>query len=676
MRRCSLENSTHAAFFRLGDDNSSALDARFSLLDTGLNINTSVEVGSSHVDFSPFLFTLPSLILPLLPSPSPSPPSKPSQPLSFSSCPCSFLLLSPDTKIDATLSIQPIQIALYKDLSSNACSFTFSMGLTATFHSNFSSANFNCNLDSIRFVRGATIHEPSTGFNDLMIQSSLFFQCSLPNDLKEFSCSLNSSPLNFVFDTFSLLQLKDIIQSTIASVSPNPPSSNAITSSNKSDKPVSSPISSEVELVSHPPVVSVTLSFPLLRMILVSNTYSSILPVAFAELKDSFATLDLQEQFTSLSINTNLAAKYFKTEYGQWEACIEPWPLSFRYVVDYEELYCEPKTEFDLHADRFLNINVTSSLLRQTASYLKELDQLAILEPTSLAPLHASSPRQSETVRTQSGEQHGNDNFVCFVNHCGKTVHVSVSNATPNAMAIHEDNRTIEDGDAFYSNIPAFPAFQELLQEETVSNDSQEVTIRCDGYESVSMPLYSESCAVLPPRTVVLNTEDRQRVLVAHNHIQFGRKEIVLAGRVSVANHSGLPLFFEFSNSSTVDSVLLSLPNHCEVYAPAACCSSGELVLSTEAQCSMYEDYTRARIPLSGFDGDATAERCVQIGRKKRCIRLFATQRRVVLPTYDEVRIVTITLLPCLVIHNLLPVEVSFAISDDQNTRSGLLVVR
>ena len=121
---------------------------------------------------------------------------------------------------------------------------------------------------------------------------------------------------------------------------------------------------------------------------------------------------------------------------------------------------------------------------------------------------------------------------------------------------------------------------------------------------------------------------------------------------------------------------LVALLNHCEVYAPAACCCGGQLVLSTEAQCSMFEGYTRAHVPLNSFDDGTTAEVCVQIGRKQRCVRLFATRRRLVLPTYDEVYIIRITVLPCLVIHNLLPVEVDFAISDNQNTRSGTGMVR
>ncbi|KAK8820276.1 hypothetical protein WA577_006342, partial [Blastocystis sp. JDR] len=445
--------------------------------------------------------------------------SQPSQPLSFSSY----------TKISAALSIHPIHLALYKDVASRACSFTLSVGLSAGFHSHFSRADFSCDLNSIRFVRGAAISQPSTGFNDLLIQSNVAFHCSLPNDLKEISCTLTSSPLNFVFDSFSLLQLKDIIQSTLASIKPSssvnsltpppsinsltpppsinsltpppsinsltpppsinsltpPPSINSLTPPPSTNSPITPSIASEVEPATHPPVVSVTVSLPLLRVILVSNTYHSILPVAFAELKNTLAAAELQEQFTSVTIKTNLAAKYFKTEYGQWEACIEPWPLSFHYLVDYAEPSSEPKTELELRADRLLSVNVTSALLRQTASYLGELDQLAILEPTSLAPLHASSPRQDETVRTETGENRGNDNFICFVNHCGKKIQVSVSNTTQTALAISEEEYAIDDGEAFYSSILAFPAFQELLQEEAVSNDYQEVTIRCDGYESV-----------------------------------------------------------------------------------------------------------------------------------------------------------------------------------------------
>ena len=678
MRRCALEDASHSAFFRLGDDDSSALEVRFALLDMDSSVHASVELGNSHVDFSPFLFTLPSLLLPLLP-PSPSPsssPSQPSQPLSFSSCFFPLLFSPSDTKISAALSIHPIHLALYKDVASRACSFTLSVGLSAGFHSHFSRADFSCDLNSIRFVRGAAISQPSTGFNDLLIQSNVAFHCSLPNDLKEISCTLTSSPLNFVFDSFSLLQLKDIIQSTLASIKPSssvnsltpPPSINSLTPPPSTNSPITPSIASEVEPATHPPVVSVTVSLPLLRVILVSNTYHSILPVAFAELKNTLAAAELQEQFTSVTIKTNLAAKYFKTEYGQWEACIEPWP--------YAEPSSEPKTELELRADRLLSVNVTSALLRQTASYLGELDQLAILEPTSLAPLHASSPRQDETVRTETGENRGNDNFICFVNHCGKTIQVSVSNTTQTALAISEEEYAIDDGEAFYSSILAFPAFQELLQEEAVSNDYQEVTIRCDGYESVALPLYAESYSVLPPRTVVLNAEDRQRVLVAHNHIQFGRKEVVLAGRVSVVNNSGLPLFFAFMEAAAPEPELVALLNHCEVYAPAACCCGGQLVLSTEAQCSMFEGYTRAHVPLNSFDDGATAELCVQIGRKQRCVRLFATRRRLVLPTYDEVYIIRITVLPCLVIHNLLPVEVDFAISDNQNTRSGTGMVR
>ena len=34
MRRCALEDASHSAFFRLGDDDSSALEARFHLIDT------------------------------------------------------------------------------------------------------------------------------------------------------------------------------------------------------------------------------------------------------------------------------------------------------------------------------------------------------------------------------------------------------------------------------------------------------------------------------------------------------------------------------------------------------------------------------------------------------------------------------------------------------------------
>ena len=89
-----------------------------------------------------------------------------------------------------------------------------------------------------------------------------------------------------------------------------------------------------------------------------------------------------------------------------------------------------------------------------------------------------------------------------------------------------------------------------------------------------------------------------------------------------------------------------------------------------ETQCSKFEGYTVAHIPMRSFDDATTNEQCIQVGRKQCCIRLFATRKSVLLPNHEEASLVTVVILPCLVIHNLLPVTIRFAISDDKNTRS------
>ena len=569
-----------------------------------------------------------------------------------------------DRKISASVSLQPLSVTLYKDPADpSSPSFTLCFGVNASLDAKSPSADFSCDLHSLRLVRGPSIPEKSTVFSDLLVQSSLAVHCSFPNGFKDVSCSVTASSLNFILDSLSVLQVIDIAKS-IAALVPSQPTS--------TPTPPSEP---QTESVSHSPVVSVTCSFPLLRVLLVSSSYRSIVPIAFAEFRDLLTAVELQESFTSITVVTHLGAKYFKTEFGQWETCIETWPLSVRYLVDYEDPLREPSAELEVKAESLLNVNLTCSFLNRLVAYLEELDHFFILDD-SVSNLHLESPRQSEVAQSPlSSPDSINDNFICFVNHSGRPIRVDITGTKCASVSFAEASYVLPDGVAFYSTLLAFPSFQELLQDEIVVNDYKEATVSLEGYRSNSLPLYSESTVILQPATNrVMTQAERDAVVVVRNHTQYGRKEIVLSGRVSIVNNSGLPLFYAFSQEDSsllgIATPLDSIPNHCEVFAPASCCHDGVLVLSMETQCSKFEGYTVAHIPVKSFDDAATSEQCIQVGRKQCCIRLFATRKSVLLPNHEETSLVTVVILPCLVIHNLLPVTIRFAISDDKNTRS------
>lgn len=84
MTRCSLMDDHDTPFFSLGDKDTTAVGATLAFLDMGSKLNASVQFGKSHIEFSPFLLRLPSILLPILPSsgsstePSTEPSTKPS----------------------------------------------------------------------------------------------------------------------------------------------------------------------------------------------------------------------------------------------------------------------------------------------------------------------------------------------------------------------------------------------------------------------------------------------------------------------------------------------------------------------------------------------------------------------------------------------------------------------
>ena len=304
---------------------------------------------------------------------------------------------------------------------------------------------------------------------------------------------------------------------------------------------------------------------------------------------------------------------------------------------------------------------VLHSLLSILNEYEQELYQLyLILSSDKPFSLTEDPSRQTENV------EHGDlYNKLCLVNHSGLPIAVDISDGH-SSILLNEKRYHVADSTALYTSIPAYPSLRTDLKKKKEKlgkhhiERSCDAVIYCDNYQKGHIPIFGEDIIVMKRMT--------GQALVARSQTSFGRKEILVSGRVDVVNNSGVDLFYRFDSTKTEISRALQislnpLPKTCQVYAPVSACTDGVLLLGTSETYSIFEQSEIVRLEIASLEKGSN-ELCIRVGRSRLTLRLFVTVRQI-----SSVPLVHIELLPGLKIHNLLYSNVELAVMDVSKTR-------
>ena len=409
-------------------------------------------------------------------------------------------------------------------------------------------------------------------------------------------------------------------------------------------------------------------SLPTIRLIFTSNSYQSLIPVASVEVQHAAFSLHLQQKSLNVLSRITLFGQYFDRSSGKWLVAIEPCEINAR--MDQSVYDGDDNTRLDVKvdADSLLEVNVTASMVAALNTYFLEMKEAVEYHGQETLDLRNVAPRQKETVTTYCKMGNvTNNNHICFVNHSGLNILCCILDGYDASQTLV--SFVVKDGEATYSDILSYPSFRQLFREDYVETNQKAVSVHCDGYNSVCLPLYSEATRYLVPQSCV----DPRLLLVVRSQLSFGRKELLITGRISVENHSGLSLFYGFDSEATADGRGFLTPlerfnDDCVVYAPSSCNTNGVVSLSLGPSFSMYEHNAVARIIVDRIEGRDTAF-VITLGRQQQCLRVHVTHTPLTLENGLTTSLIHIILLPCLVIRNQLPMALSVSISDVQNTR-------
>lgn len=685
-------------FVVMGSDIDPMLNGKIILVDNASKLFCDVNMGASQIQLTPFLFSLPSLLMNYLPesdsstsestlleptssdattpeltTPELTTPELPTS-NSMSKSPASqqgSLVRSTDSGvfgcrrisspsfldriIKASLSLHPIHLFLFSlTEKSNSTSLDFSFSTSAEAHTANNSLTGTLQLMDICVKK---VNEPAL-FSTLLLPTSLSIAAVIENRFNEITLTLTGTPITMVVGSTDIALVLSLYESLFDRASSESEGSPSTQTEEESSLQL---------LWNH---IQLKTVLPLLRLVLVSNSYQSLIPVATLEVQSVALSLQSLNQSITILSRITLCGQVFKKSIGKWELGIEPWQLNGRFDQNTQ------KMGIRIDTTGLLNLNVTSSILATLNGYYLEVSQALELRHTDLLSMYEVAPRQKENVCTYYADKSiCNNNYVCFVNHAGCHVFVDISDGHGTALTRTQTSFVVTDGQALYSNILSYPSFQQLLQSDIVEDSYKEVTIHCDGYSSASFPLYSDCEVCLWP----LSPVNPMTILVARSQVSFGRKEILISGRISVENRSGLALFYGFDPQTTASERGFTRPLErfsvdSKVYAPSNCCVSGVLSLSLGASFSIYEQSAVAKIDVNALEQAVSNTFIVTLGRQQQCIRVHVNREIVGVSDGASTAILQVLLLPCLVIQNQLPSPITVTISDIADTRGKITV--
>lgn len=408
----------------------------------------------------------------------------------------------------------------------------------------------------------------------------------------------------------------------------------------------------------------VSLSIPSVRIVFVSNRYSSLLPVALIEVCDGLVSTEIVPVHVRASASFTLIAHYYKKQFSQWETCIEP--FSFSGMYSKINSVTGSRSKIVISSVKTLNINLTHSLLSILYEFERELYQLYLLL-SSDKPFSIIEDPHRQTEKVEHGDLY---NKLCLVNHSGLPITVDISDGH-SSILLNEKQYHVADSTALYTSIPAYPSLRTDLKKKKGNirkhhiERSCDAVIYCDNYQKGHIPIFGEDIIVMKCIT--------NQALVARSQTSFGRKEILVSGRVDVVNNSGVDLFYGFDSSKEVVSRALQIslnpfPKTCQVYAPVSACTNGVLLLATSATYSIFEQSEISRLDIAALE-KGSKELCISVGHSRLTLRIFVS-----ITIVSSVSLVHIELLPGLKIHNLLFCNVEFTVMDASKTRGIVLV--
>ena len=194
------------------------------------------------------------------------------------------------------------------------------------------------------------VNEPDL-FSTLLLPLSLSLVAEMENRFNELSLTLTGTPLTMVIGSVDIAFMASLYESLVGQAS----SETDVSPTTQSEE--ESPLSL---LGVHLQLKTVV---PLIRLVLVSNSYQSLIPVATVELQSIALSVQSLNQSVTMISRVTLCGQVFKKDTGKWEMAIEPWQLNGRFDQSIQKLGVRIDTT------GLLNLNVTSSILATMNSY-------------------------------------------------------------------------------------------------------------------------------------------------------------------------------------------------------------------------------------------------------------------------------------------------------------------
>ena len=507
-------------------------------------------------------------------------------------------------------------------------------------------------LNDLRIVTQKTLPVSDSNADDILEKCSVNVSIRLPEPSK-MSVAVAVTPIHCVIGTLGLLNIaKALIRLSAFMDNMRPMRPTVVVEATS----VTELIKMSLQLFKSQ-IVSLTL--PSVRVVFVSNRYSSLVPVALIEVCDGLVSTEIVPVHVRASASFKLIAHYYKKQFSQWETCIEP--FSFSGMYQNINSVSGHRSKIVISSVKTLNINLTHPLLSILSEYEQELYQLyLILSSDKPFSITEDPSRQSENV------EHGDlYNKLCLVNHSGLPITVDISDGH-SSILLNEKRYQVANSTALYTSIPAYPSLRTDAKKKKGKlwkhhiERSCDAVIYCDNYQKGHIPIFGEDIIVMKSIS--------NQALVARSQTSFGRKEVLVSGRVDVVNNSGIDLFYGFASSKETAPRALQisfspLPKTCQVYAPVSACTDGALLVATSEKYSIFEQSEIARLDIAALEKGSN-ELCISVGRSRLTLRVFVT-----VTTVSSVPLVHIELLPGLKIHNLLYCNAEFTVMDIYKTR-------
>lgn len=548
--------------------------------------------------------------------------------------------------------IKPISFLMMDSPSIDSAGCVVCIGASVKMESKNNAYSITLQLNDLRIVTQKTLPVSDSNADDVLEKCSVNVLIRLPEPAK-MNVTVTMTPIHCLIGTLGLLNIaKALIRLSAFMENTRPMRPTVIVEATSVTELIKQSLALFKSLI-------VSISLPSVRVVFVSNRYSALVPVALIEVCDGLVSTEIVPVHVRASASFTLLAHYYKKQFSQWEMCVEP--FSFSGMYSKINSVSGPRSKIVVSSVKTLNINLTHSLLSILNEYEQELYQLyLILSSDKPFSLTEDPSRQTENV------EHGDlYNKLCLVNHSGLPIAVDISDGH-SSILLNEKRYHVADSTALYTSIPAYPSLRTDLKKKKGKlgkhhiERSCDAVIYCDNYQKGHIPIFGEDIIVMKCMT--------GQALVARSQTSFGRKEILVSGRVDVVNNSGVDLFYRFDSTKTEISRALQislnpLPKTCQVYAPVSACTDGVLLLGTSETYSIFEQSEIVRLEIASLEKGSN-ELCIRVGRSRLTLRLFVTVRQI-----SSVPLVHIELLPGLKIHNLLYSNVELAVMDVSKTR-------